>query len=76
MYLMQTRRASLLESIANTSSGFVISWAVWALIVGPLYGIEKRTGDDLGIVAIFTVASLVRGFVLRRFFNRWGVRGR
>ena len=60
---------SAAECVANTAAGFAISWAVWECVVGPLYGIDRRASDDLGIVAIFTVASLVRGFVLRRAFE-------
>lgn len=68
--MSQPRHHSIMESVANTASGFAVSWCVWQAI-GPLYGIELRQTQDLSIVGIFTVASLIRSYAWRRAFNRW-----
>jgi hypothetical protein len=50
-------------------SGFFISWAVWVYIVAPLYGFDAGYVKALSITCIFTVSSLIRSFVIRRWFN-------
>ena len=35
----------------------------------PLFGLEATLRQSLGIGAIFTVVSLVRGYLLRRVFE-------
>jgi len=67
---MQSRLGSLLESVANTATGFVISWLVWMLVVAPLYGYATTAHQSFWITAIFTVTSLARSYLWRRFFNR------
>lgn len=65
----QTRLASAAEAAANTAIGFVISWAA-TLIILPLFGLHPSAADGFGITVAFTALSLVRGYVLRRLFNR------
>lgn len=60
----------MLESCLNTASGFVVALLIWTFIVIPLFGFNGLTwGDNLGITAIFTVSSILRGYVWRRIFN-------
>ena len=66
---MQSHRHSLIESIANTGSGFIVSVALGA-IVFPLFGYEFRIGSVSGITIVYTVASIGRNYVVRRMFNR------
>jgi len=65
----QSRLVSFIEANMNTFSGFFISLAVWIFIVAPLYGIEVSYGQNLQITSIFTVSSVLRSYVVRRFFN-------
>jgi hypothetical protein len=37
----------------------------------PWFGIELPAHDHVAITCIFTVASLVRSYVMRRAFVRW-----
>jgi len=67
---MQSRQHSIIESICNVASGFVISLAVWEFVIEPLFGIEKRLLDNIGITGIFTVISIARGYIWRRLFTR------
>ena len=65
----QTRLESLLEAIINTVIGFVLALGTWQFIVAPLMGYVVTMKDNLLITGIFTVVSVSRGYVLRRFFN-------
>lgn len=67
-YIVQTRKQSLLESIANNLVGFVIALVV-QISVFPLFGIHIGLWDNLNITIVFTVVSVIRSYALRRFFN-------
>ena len=66
----QTRSMSLAESIANTGAGFLVS-LVLQLSLFSLMAIETTTTQNLTMSGVFTVASLVRGYLMRRLFLRW-----
>lgn len=53
----------------NECVGFGISLAS-IFIIFPLVGIESTPIKNIGITAYFTVISIVRGYVLRRWFNK------
>ena len=65
---MQTKKQSFIESITNTLVGFVISFASTFLIF-PLMGFESSAGKNIVITLFFTVVSIFRGYIIRRFFN-------
>ncbi|KXS55026.1 MAG: hypothetical protein AWU57_622 [Marinobacter sp. T13-3] len=65
----QTRLASLVEAIVNTIIGFMVSLALWPLAT-VLFDIPYRADSHIGVVTLFTVASIGRTYVVRRFFNR------
>lgn len=71
---MQTRLNSLIEQILNVGSGFIIALLVWIFIITPLFGITVTMVDNLTITAIFTVVSIIRGFLWRRLFNHFTVK--
>lgn len=66
----QTRRMSLVESIANTGAGFALSLLI-QLSLFSLMSIETTTTQNLLMSGVFTLASLVRGYLMRRLFLRW-----
>jgi hypothetical protein len=66
--MSQSRRMSAVETVASTAIGFGISYAV-SLTVLPLFGFPVTHGQNLAIVCIFTVASLMRGYGVRRLFE-------
>ncbi len=66
---MQSKTESLIESLLNTATGFLLS-LVLVNVVLPLYGFPVKTGQSLEIVTIFTVASVCRSYLWRRFFNK------
>jgi hypothetical protein len=65
---MQSRAMSLVEAVANVVVGFGVA-VLTQMLVFPRFGIHASLGQNLGIGAIFTVVSLVRGYALRRAFN-------
>lgn len=71
--MSQTRRMSLLETCASIAIGFVVSLVLTAVVL-PWYGHDVTWGQNLQITAIFTVASIARGYWVRRLFVRLGVR--
>ena len=66
----QTRSMSLIESVANTGAGFLVSLLI-QLSLFSLMGIETTTTQNLLMSGVFTVASLVRGYLMRRLFIWW-----
>lgn len=64
----QTRIGSLIEACINTAIGFWMS-LVLSIIVYPMFGHAFTLAQNVGITAIFTVASILRGYVVRRWFN-------
>ena len=65
---MQSKKHSLIETITSTAIGFIIS-LILVNIVLPLYGFDVKLGQSIAITVIFTVASIVRGYGVRRLFN-------
>jgi hypothetical protein len=66
----QTRSMSLVESAANTGAGFLVS-LVLQISLFSLMAIETTTTQNLLMSGVFTVASLVRGYLMRRLFLHW-----
>lgn len=66
---MQSKLSSLTETALNTLSGFVLS-IITSYVIFPLYGVHIPASSNFGIVATFTVVSIVRGYFWRRYFNR------
>ncbi len=65
---MQTKKMSMYETIIGTAIGFIVS-LVLVNIVLPFYGFNVEMGQSVMITLIFTVASILRGYWVRRFFN-------
>lgn len=66
---MQTRLASLWESIGGTAIGFIVSVLVWQYIVNPYWNLHTGIIENLQITLLFTVVSVARSYCVRRFFN-------
>lgn len=65
---MQTKLQSLLEALWNTFIGYLISVGVQVWLL-PMCGVHLPLAHNMQIVAIFTAISILRSFVVRRFFN-------
>lgn len=71
--MKQSNLASLFETFGGTALGFVVSLAIQYGICR-YYGLPLSTSDNLGIIGIFTAASLLRGFAWRRVCEALHVR--
>lgn len=66
--MRQTKWGSLVEAKANIVVGFAINWSA-NMIVLPWFGFKLSGGTAFEIGLVFTVISLVRQYVIRRWFN-------
>jgi hypothetical protein len=64
----QTRLGSLIESVMNILIGYGVALASQILIF-PLFDIHVPLSTNLWIGAWFTLISLIRSYVIRRWFN-------
>lgn len=65
---MQTRLQSLTESVVNVVIGYTVA-VISQLLIFPLFDIHIPLHDNLLIGVWFTGISLVRSYVIRRWFN-------
>lgn len=65
---MQSRRQSMMETVASVTIGYVVA-LLSQLIIFPVFGLEVTLTENLLIGAWFTVISIIRGYYVRRFFN-------
>jgi len=64
-----TRRIDAAEAVTSTAAGFAVSWALTFCAL-PLWGFQPSAGDALAITAVYTAASVARGYLVRRIFRR------
>lgn len=70
---MQSKKMSLLETCVSTAIGYSVAILAQVLVF-PLFGLTVSLSQNMAIGAIFTVVSIVRGYCVRRLFNRIGLR--
>jgi hypothetical protein len=66
----QSRTHSMAETMANIVVGFGFSMVIQALVL-PAFGHDITLAQNFWITCIFTVVSVVRGYGIRRIFNRF-----
>lgn len=66
---MQTRTQSFIESLTNILIGYAVAIGS-QLIVFPMFEIVIPLSDNLLIGVWFTVISLARSYIIRRYFNK------
>lgn len=66
---VQSKKGSFIEACVNTTIGFLIS-----LIANPIIcwilGIKANGNQMIGYVGLFTILSVLRSYVIRRWFNK------
>lgn len=67
--MTQTRVGSIVETIAGTAIGYGVA-VVANVLVLPAFGYPVTFAEANGIAVIFTIISVIRGYVVRRLFNR------
>lgn len=66
---MQSKLQSLIEATTNTAVGFIISLAS-TFVIFPIVGIATSTKQNVEITLYFTVISILRSYIIRRYFNK------
>lgn len=69
--MTQSRLHSLAETCASIAIGFLVSLGINAAIM-PALGHTITMSDNIFITVVFTVSSIARGYLVRRWFNRLG----
>lgn len=67
--MTQTRLGSFIEAWFNVLIGFSINFTANMFIL-PAFGFDITVKDNLIIGAIYTVISVARSYVIRRWFNQ------
>ena len=68
---MQTKFQSFVESLTNILIGYLTAICS-QLAIFPLFNINIPIQDNLLIGLYFTLISLVRSYLIRRYFNNKG----
>jgi uncharacterized protein YacL len=67
--MKQSKKHSAIESITQTVIGLVTSFII-QIILYPILNIPVTFSQNLIITFVFFVASFLRGYVIRRYFNK------
>ena len=65
---MQTKYQSFIESLTNILIGYLTA-LLSQLLIFPLFNIYVTFQDNLLIGLYFTIISLIRSYLVRRYFN-------
>jgi hypothetical protein len=71
---MQSKWHSAIESMTNVAIGYGVALAS-QLLIFPFYDIDISLQDNIAIGVWFTLISLVRSYVIRRYFTKRTERG-
>lgn len=66
--MQQTRLQSLIESLLNIAIGYGVA-LISQIAIFPMFGIHVSISTNLLIGGWFTGVSLVRSYIIRRWFN-------
>lgn len=66
---MQSKKQSFVETCCNVAIGYTVA-VLSQIVIFPLFGINIPLHDNLAIGLYFTAISIVRGYFVRRLFNR------
>ena len=66
---MQSKFQSLIESFINILIGYLTA-LLSQLLIFPLFNINIPIQDNLLIGLYFTLISLIRSYIIRRYFNK------
>jgi hypothetical protein len=67
--MTQSRRMSLIEAATNVAVGFILAIII-QIAMFPWFGLQASLADNLALGGVFTAVSLIRGYAMRRLFER------
>ncbi|KAA9357268.1 DUF7220 family protein [Larkinella humicola] len=65
---MQSKKGSFTEALVSTLVGYVVS-LVCAPVIFWVCGVAIKPTQLGSVTALFTVVSVLRGYLIRRYFN-------
>jgi hypothetical protein len=66
--MSQSPKHSFLETLVNIIIGLIVSFII-QIFLFPLLNIPVSTKQNIIITIVFFIASLIRGYLVRRYFN-------
>ena len=66
---MQSKLQSLIESLTNILIGYLTA-LLSQILIFPIFDIYVSFQDNLLIGLYFTIISLIRSYLVRRYFNK------
>lgn len=66
--MSQSKLSSFVEALMNVAIGFTINY-IANLLIFPLFDMHISLIDNLWMGMIYTIISIVRSYVIRRWFN-------
>ncbi len=67
--MKQSKLESLIESVITVGSGLIVA-VIIQLLIFPLYDIEITLFENIQLATIFTSISIIRIYIIRRYFSR------
>ena len=67
--MSQSKFHSFIEACTTVGSGMIVALAI-QLLIFPLYDIDITLFQNVQIVMILTVTSIIRVYIVRRCFNK------
>lgn len=67
--MKQNKKQSLIESVVQTTIGLATSFLI-QLVIYPVLNIPVTFSQNIIITAVFFVSSILRGYFVRRIFNK------
>lgn len=65
---MQTKKQSVIESLTNILVGLITSFLI-QIVIYPIMDIPVTFNQNIIITIVFFIASFIRGYLIRRYFN-------
>ncbi len=66
--MSQSKLGSFIEACINVVIGFTINY-IANLLIFPLFGMSISLSDNLLLGIIYTLISIARSYIIRRWFN-------
>lgn len=66
--MSQSRAQSLIESLVNVAAGYGVA-VLSQVLIFPLFDVNVTIGQNMLMAGYFSVISIIRSYILRRFFN-------
>jgi membrane protein implicated in regulation of membrane protease activity len=67
--MSQTKKASFMEAVMNTVVGYGLSVLTYQLVM-PILGYNTSLKENVILVAVLSVVSIIRNYLIRRFFAK------